>query len=187
MNENVTVAVLRLQDSLLRGRLQPWRAEQTEEALNYLLSQPDRTGKPFHLERNAMSDARKKLQRRAALFADNIAVLDIMAEGGATGETSSGEAYDVLRADVIDSIRRTSNAADQAILAIALDDGAPDDVAEALGVSYEIAKVRLSRARQRARGAWAAAQACCRGDRTRTQRGNTHASRTKEDLVPIQL
>lgn len=181
MNENVTVAVLRLQDSLLRGRLQPWRAEQTEEALNYLLSQPDRTGNPFHLERNALSDARKKLQRRAGLFAENIAVLDIMAEGGSTSETSEGEGYDVLRADVIDSIRRTSSAADQEILAIALDGGAPDDVAEALGVSYEIAKVRLSRARQRARGAWASARGASRDDRSRTQ------FRTRDDLVPLQL
>lgn len=185
MNEDVTVAVLRLQDSLLRGRLQPWRAEQTEEALNYLLSQPDRTGNPFHIERNAMSDARKKLQRRAALFAENVAVLDIMAEGGPTSETSNGEGYDVLRADVIDSIRRTSTTSDQGILAIALDGGASDDVAEALGVSYEIAKVRLSRARQRARGAWAAAQGIRGDDRPKTQRGCPRAMRAEADLIQL--
>ncbi|MES2096820.1 MAG: hypothetical protein V4459_08660 [Pseudomonadota bacterium] len=157
MNDDLTEAVLRLQGSLMRGRLQPWRAEQTEEALNGLLSQPDRTGNPFHLERNAMSDARKKLQRRAALFTEHIGEIDVMAEDGSTSETSDGEAYDVLRADVIDSVRRRSTAADREILGIALDGGSPGDVAEALGVSYEVAKVRLSRARQRARTAWGSA------------------------------
>lgn len=50
------------------------------------------------------------MQRRTAFFADKIAVL-------ATDETSNGEAYDVLRADVIEGIRRPSIAPDQVILA----------------------------------------------------------------------
>lgn len=153
MNEEVTVAVLRLQRSLMTGRLQPWRAEQTEEALNGLLSKPHRSGDPFHLERNAMSDARKKLQRRATLFADHIAEIDVMAEAHAT-EGGRGEPYDILRADVVDTIQRTGSDTDREILAIAIEDGTAAEVAEALALPYDVAKVRLSRARQRARIAW---------------------------------
>ncbi|RYY26146.1 MAG: hypothetical protein EOP62_11760 [Sphingomonadales bacterium] len=154
MNEEVTVAVLRLQDSLMKGRLQPWRAEQTEEALNGLLTKPYRIGDPFHLERNAMSDARKKLQRREALFADHIAEIDVMAEGDNTGGRPNAEPFDILRADVVDMIDRTSSDVDREILAIALEGGSAAEVAETLGIDYDIAKVRLSRARQRARVAW---------------------------------
>lgn len=35
MNEQVTAAILYLQDSVMSGRLQPWRAEQNEEASYY--------------------------------------------------------------------------------------------------------------------------------------------------------
>lgn len=153
MNEDVTVAVLRLQDSLMSGRLPHWRAEQTEEALNALLAKPHRRGEPYHLERNAMSDARKKLQRRATLFADHVAEVEAMAaDNGATA--SAAEPFDILRADVFDTVRRTSSDADAAVLAIALEGGGAAEVAEALGVDYDTAKVRLSRARQRARIAW---------------------------------
>lgn len=154
MNEEVILAVLRLQDSLITRRLQPWRAEQTEEALNCLLTKPYRSGDPFHLERNAMSDARKKLQRRDALFADHIAEIDVMAEGHTDGRRPGAETFDILRADVVDMIDRTSSEADREILTIALDGGGTAEVAEALGIDYDVAKVRLSRARQRARVAW---------------------------------
>lgn len=152
MNHEVTVAVLRLQDSLMTGRLQPWRAEQTEEALNGLLAKPHRRGDPFHLQRNAMSDARKKLQRREALMAERVDEVDVMAEGG--GTEGDREPFEILRADVIDTVRRTSGDTDRAILEVALEGGNAADVAEALGVPYDIAKVRLSRARQRVRVAW---------------------------------
>ncbi|HEY0027425.1 MAG TPA: hypothetical protein VGC35_06105 [Allosphingosinicella sp.] len=154
MNENVVAAVLRLQGSLMYGRLQPWRADQTEEALNRLLSSPHRSGDPFHLQRNAMSDARKKLQRRAALFADHEAVIDVMAERGRSGILPDEEPYDILRGDVIDCVQRKSSRRDQEILAIALEGGSVSDLAEALGIDYDVAKVRLSRARQRARMVW---------------------------------
>lgn len=154
MNHEVTVAVLRLQNSLMHGRLQPWRAEQTEEALNGLLAKPHRTGEPFHLERNAMSDARKKLERRAALFAEHADEIDVMAEAGFPNELSDGEGYETLRADVVDTIERTSSDTDREILAIALNGGTAGDVADALDIDYDVAKVRLSRARQRARIAW---------------------------------
>lgn len=154
MNEEVTVAVLRLQDSLMNRRMPSWRAEQTEEALNGLLSKPHRSGDPFHLERNAMSDARKKLQRRAALFADHIDEIDVMAEAGCAGDSPGNEPFDILHADIVDTIDRTSSEIDREILGIALEGGSAADVAEALGVEYGVAKVRLSRARQRARVAW---------------------------------
>lgn len=154
MNEDVVAAVLRLQDSLMRGRLHSWRAEQTEEALNGLLSNPHRTGDPFHLERNAMSDARKKLQRRATLFADHVALVDVMAESGRSGKAPDEEPYDIFRGDVIDCVQRKSSDQDQQILAIALEGGGASDLAAALGIDYDVAKVRLSRARQRARVAW---------------------------------
>lgn len=154
MNEQVTAAVLRLQESLLSGRLQPWRAEQMEEALNNLLAKPHRTGEPFHLARNALSDARKKLDRRAALFADRVTEVDVMAECGRSAEGAACHPCECLRADVTDSVRRTSCDADRAILAIAIDGGGAAEVAASLGISYNVAKVRLSRARQRARLSW---------------------------------
>lgn len=149
MKEEVSAAVLRLQRSLLRDRIKPWRAEQAEEALNGLLAKPDRTGDPFHLHRNALSDARKKLRRRAALFAGHAADVDACA-------TESDGGYEALRADVVDVVWRTSSEADRRILAIAMDGGTAGDVAETLGIDYEVAKVRLSRARHRARIAWMA-------------------------------
>jgi DNA-directed RNA polymerase specialized sigma24 family protein len=154
MTEDVTAAVLRLQTSLMHGRLKPWRAEQTEEALNGLLKHPNRTGNPYHLERNALSEARKKLQRRDQLLGEHMAEIDVMAETGSLTEASDGDGYDVLRSDVIDSVRRTSSEPDRKILAVALGGGSARDVAEAIGIPYDAAKVRLSRARQRARTAW---------------------------------
>ena len=153
MNHDVTVAVLRLQDSLMNKRLPHWRVEQTEEALNGLLSHPDRVGEPFHLERNAMSDARKKLQRRATLFAEHVGGIEVMAEV-AIASAPDAEPFDILRADIVDIIARTGGDTDREILNIALHGGGAGEVAEALGVTYDIAKVRLSRARQRARVAW---------------------------------
>ena len=154
MNHDVTVAVLRLQGSLMSGRLPHWRAEQTEEALNGLLSRPDRAGDPFHLERNAMSDARKKLQRRATLFTDNVGDIEVMAGGGGSGDGPRKDPFDILRADIADTIDRTSGDNDRAILGIAFEGGGAHEVARALGIPYDVAKVRLSRARQRARVAW---------------------------------
>ncbi|THD34490.1 MAG: hypothetical protein E7773_14975 [Sphingomonas sp.] len=154
MNNDVTEAVLRLQGGLMSGRLQPWRAEQTEEALNALLAKPQRTGVPFHLARNALSDARKKLQRRSDLLADRAAEIDVMAETGSTGGAPGAGGYEVLRREVIDTVNRRSTPADREILAVALEGGTAGDVAAALGVDYDIAKVRLSRARSRARAAW---------------------------------
>lgn len=155
MNDEMTEAVLRLQRSLLNGRLHPWRAEQTEEALNGLLSKPQRVGNPFHLERNALSDARKKLMRRAELMAERTAIDQHSAVADRT--PVHPETFETLRRDVIDTIERTSGEADQKILAIAIDGGTAADVAEVLGIPYGIAKVRLSRARHRARRAWCAA------------------------------
>lgn len=154
MNHEVIVAVLRLQDSLMRGRLQPWRAEQTEEALNALLAKPDRTGDPFHLERNALSDARKKLQRRAELLALHVDEIEVMAEAEPGSPRSPDTGFEGLRAEVFDLVERRLGATDQRILAIAHEGGTAGDVAEALGIDYAIAKVRLSRARARARHAW---------------------------------
>lgn len=154
MNDQMSAAVLRLQGSLMSGRLQPWRADQTEEALNILLGKPHRTGEPFHLERNALSDARKKLERRADLLANRIAELDVMAETGWSCEGDSRQPFEVLRGDVVDLIRRTSSKPDSAVLKIALEGGGAAEVARELGLSYEVAKVRLSRARKRARKAW---------------------------------
>ena len=157
MNDNVTAAVLRMQGSLMSGRLQHWRAEQTEEALNGLLANPHRIGEPFHLERNAMSDARKKLERRATLFADHIGEIEVMAHADGDFDSQTGEPYEILRADVIDTVRRSSTENDLVVLALALDGGGASEVAAELGIPYEVAKVRLSRARQRARKAWGSA------------------------------
>lgn len=154
MNHDVTVAVLRLQDSLLNKRMPHWRAEQTEEALNSLLSRPDRVGEPFHLERNAMSDARKKLQRRATLFAENIDGIEVMAEAGGGGGRRDTEPLEVLRTDIVDTIERTGGDTDREILRIAFEGGGAEEVARTLDVTYDVAKVRLSRARQRARVTW---------------------------------
>lgn len=157
MTRDVTVAVLRLQESLMRGRLLPWRAEQTEEALNGLLANPKRTGDPFHLQRNALSDARKKLVRRAALLALHTRADGTAGDGGAPHATDASDGYDVLHREVVDTIQRKSSDADRRILAIAMEGGNAADVAEILGVPYDVAKVRLSRARLRARDAWCAA------------------------------
>jgi hypothetical protein len=156
MNDHVTAAVLRVQGSLMSGRLPHWRAEQAEEALNSLLAHPHRTGEPFHLERNALSDARKKLERRATLLASRIDEVDVMAQTGRS-ESEAGEPYEIFRAEVIDTVRRTSTDADLTVLALALEGGGASEVADALSLPYEVAKVRLSRARQRARIAWGSA------------------------------
>jgi hypothetical protein len=146
VKDNVTKAVALLQ-ARTRTR-DPWRAEQAEEALNFLLSKPDRTGDPQRLVRNALAEASKKLRRRAKIFTENIDRIQMV-----NGQANDG--LGTLRFDLTNLIRRGGfNARDRSLLSRALDGSEAEDIAQELQIPIQRARERLSRARARAQQVW---------------------------------
>jgi len=149
MNDNVTKAVMRLQARLDRTS-NPWRAEQAEEALNILLSQPDRDGDPQHLMRNALADASKKLKRRTKILAEYTNMVQVLSDQASDG-------FGILLVEVTDLVNRGLSAADQALLGLFLDGAEANEIANDLQLPVARVRERLSRTRARARAAWGAA------------------------------
>lgn len=119
-----------------------WLTEQAEEALTEMLRHPDRTGNPHHLVRNALSNAKKKLNRRNARHQRP----DPALRWGAGGPESA----DFAEVEIIDLVNRLSES-DQEVLTPLIEGRDADQIAEILGHSVFRTRKRISRARSRAR------------------------------------
>lgn len=145
MHLNVTHAVARLQARLrTSGGL---RAEQqTEEALDLLLNQPNNSAAPHRQVRNAVSEAGKKLANRARLLTDERK--RALMSAGSSGQEA------ILALELADFIERGVAPADAPLLAAAMTGGGAEDIAGELGIPLARARERLSRARTRAFPLW---------------------------------
>lgn len=150
MHKNVADAVMRLQrrlDNLPNSDA----AEQTEQALDLLLNQPDNRAPPTRQIRNALSEARKKLKRRKQLLETP------EAKAGAIALTSSSRAMGLewlLQIEIEDFINRMVAQSDRRLLREALSGVGAEGIAAELGIRIARARERLSRARARAFPLW---------------------------------
>lgn len=145
MNENMTEAVVRLQKRI-RNSSSLTDEDRADEALNLLLNKPDRSKPPHHLERNMLSEATKKLARRAELMTEERQSSLMSVGGDGTRGTLVFELRDFLGRDL--------NADDGALLMALLEGDDAEEIALALGVPVERVRERLSRARARAAPRW---------------------------------
>lgn len=145
MHKNVTHAVMRLQ-ARLRAPRSHRVAEQTEEALNLLLNQPENSSEPHRQIRNALSEAGKKLRRRSRL-------LDAHHERPPSSRPSDGLDA-VLALELRDFVDRAVRPLDRPLLRQALAGAGAEGVATEFGIPLDRARERLSRARTRALPLW---------------------------------
>lgn len=145
MKHNMAQAVVRLQRRI-RNASSLSDESRADEALNLLLNKPDRGKPPHHLERNMLSEATKKLARRAELATD--------ARLAALMSVSGDGSYDTLAFELRDFLARDLGASDSALLMALLEGEGTDEIALALGVPVARIQERLSRARARAAPRW---------------------------------
>lgn len=145
MHPNVTKAVVRLQTSL-RITKNPRKAEQTEEALNLLLNQPNNTAAPPILIRNAMSEASKKLTTRQRLFA-------VHRERELRQQTDESR-IGTLAFELQDFVEYDVRSADRPYLRLALQGLGAEEIARGLNLPIDRTRERLSRARSAAYPLW---------------------------------
>ncbi len=127
-----------------------WRTEQAEEALSELVRHPDREGHPLRLAQNALSNARKKLDRRAALQERHLRSLTF----GVERQQSEDLAHLVVE---LSDLLRQGAARDREILGLAAVGLDSEQIAVVLELPEPRVRERLSRARRRARATWAEA------------------------------
>lgn len=139
-------AVKALQDRCSREQRQNL-GEVLEEALDDLVRNPDRPGDPDFLAGSAVARARTKLKRRAEIAPT--VPLEKVSEP-ATGDSAKHEA--MLARDAIE--RSDLTARDRHYLRLVAAGADSREIAELEGVAVSLARVRLSRARNRARRVW---------------------------------
>ena len=150
MHKNVTDAVMRLQRRL-KNLSNPDAAEQTEQALDLLLNQPDSGAAPTWQIRNALSEARKKLSRRKELLETPQAKAAVIA----LTSSSRGPGLEwLLQLEIEDFIERMVARSDRRLLREALSGAGAEGIAAELGIPIARARERLSRARARAFPIW---------------------------------
>lgn len=167
MTPDAQAARVLLQDRAARFQsTDHWRAEQADEALDELAAHPERVGEPSLLVRNALSNARKKLQRRQAIR-ERVLLGPLPERPGRVMRpgrflptvtwTSSG--YDIDAYAAIDLLQSLANLrpADRILLEMVGDGFEAAEMAAMLHLPVQRVRERLSRARARARAVLAAA------------------------------
>lgn len=145
MTEDVVSACALLQRRIARYESSSsWLTEQAELALSEMVAHPDRTGNAHHLVRNALSNARKKMGRRAQLAGRHVRTVP-----WATGQTlcQGGEA----RVDLFDLIASLPTN-DRRLLELSAQGLKAGEIGDLLALPVQRVRERLSRARGRARG-----------------------------------
>ncbi len=151
MNDNIARAAAILQARIFYCEARDyWRTEQAEEALNILLARPTSSADTGYLVRNALSDARKKLVRRAAIYGTHAPAIDWL-------ENQSHDDFEALLVETTDLLVRCLDPQDQCLLELAFVGAAANELAKASHLPVPRARERLSRARTRARAAREAA------------------------------
>lgn len=117
---------------------------QAEEALNYLLKNPDRSDPPSHLVRSATDYAKRKIRRR--WLAENLyfPTLQIGADR-MIDHTIAENALD------IESVLSRMSPAERTLLELAADGSEANEIAAKLNLPILRVREKLSRARGRAR------------------------------------
>ena len=149
MNPDVTQAVARLQ-ACLRRTSSLHRAHLVEEALDILLAKPNRTGKPWHLVRNALADAAKKLRARAILDARYAARVR-------SASADNDDDCVALSVELADFIGRGVPEPHRTMIRLAAHGSGAEAIAAREDIPLARARERLSRARSLALREWAAA------------------------------
>lgn len=154
MTRDVEMALLRLQAGRARDP-RPWNVDRHEEALDIVLRFPDKTGNPFHIARNALRDADRKMQNRSDLMEQHAMKIDVMAGGDPPPRRDDGYTHHEMLIDTVDMIRRGVRSRDAEALSLALMRDCNDvEMSADLGISRNAARQRLCRARRRAKAVW---------------------------------
>lgn len=172
MTGDVVLAIQQLQGRI--GRVPTTRnrywTERYERALDELVRNPDKTGNPTYLARNASANAGKVLKRRLELCTPiqnsedddavgrqprGVSVLKDPAATRALEEVEDTVAAGELRL-VIDAWFAEADLSDRdrTVVEILLREGDEYDVARQLDLTLSQARVCVSRARARARSSW---------------------------------
>lgn len=158
MTEDVFQAVQQLQQlSRKHFYSSPYWTERTDRAISSILSNPSKSGKPRHLVRNMLSDARKILQRRNEIC--SFAQIKTCDDSGHDIETITDFRFEDLETvfQYEDWLERAClSDKDKIILNLLLHGSEAQEVAEKLGMTIEQARVQISRARKRAKARWEA-------------------------------
>ncbi|MEH2102550.1 MAG: sigma factor-like helix-turn-helix DNA-binding protein [Nostoc sp.] len=158
MTDDVLAALKLLQQ---RSRIyfysSPYLTEQVDRAIDTILRNPNTSGKPFHLIKNALSDARKVLRRRSQICpcAEIKTCEDDRSERNI--EMVADPRFKDLEAvfQLEDWLERTSlNSQDRVVLTLLLNGSEAKEIAENLGISVQQVRVWISRARKRAKNRW---------------------------------
>ncbi len=160
MTNDVSEAVQRLQKRSCKYFYSSlYWTERTDRAIDTILRNPNRSGHPSHLVRNALSDSRKIVHRRRQIcsliemktcdgddFGHNIELVP---------DSRNKELEEVFI--VQDWLERASlSSQDRRVLTLLLKGSEAKEVAEKLGITVQQARVRISRARKRAKACWEA-------------------------------
>jgi len=167
VTDDVVEAIAVLQRRCRRqGRNNPYWNERIERALDDLVAHPDRIGNPYHLARNALSNAGHLLDRRQELcqisLAGDLCTLDAIcdlasrhAERRVPSRPRSATADDAPVQSAIglrlQLDRSPLSAADRWLLGKLADGTTSAELAEQLDVPAPRVRVRISHARRRAR------------------------------------
>jgi DNA-binding CsgD family transcriptional regulator len=148
MTKMVLRAIAALQQrSFLTRAISVRELELLERTLDKLARNPNQSGDEFRIVRNGLADARKILARRRQLLP--LSDLDT-----ARTMSSSGEKVSELR----EWLARTPALLpdDRQLLQQLAEGASADDIAREFKIPVKLARVRISRARARARKAWGA-------------------------------
>lgn len=160
MTDDVFVALKMLQRiSYKHFYSSPYWTERTDRAIDTILRNPNCSGNPSHLVRNALSDARKILHRRSQIC--SFTQINVC-EGDSSGhniEIVADPRNEEIQAAFIveDWLEKASlSSRERTVLTLLLNGNGAKEVAEELGIAVQQARVRISRARKSAKACWEA-------------------------------
>lgn len=124
-----------------------WQTDQAEEALTELVNHPNRSDPPAHQVRNALSNASKKLKRRAQLE-------QYFSPAMSFGSDRAVQAQTIENTLDIASVLSRMSSLECSLLELAANGADANDIAAELGLSVHRVREQLSRARANARALW---------------------------------
>lgn len=136
----------------------PYWTERVDRAIDTLLRHPHSTRKPYHLIKNALSDARKVMHRRSQICP--IAEVRNTEEGTQLQQSvenladSSANSVEFILG-IIDWLNNAPlNSNYRTILSLLMQGYEAEDIAIHLDLTVKEARVRISQARRRAKALW---------------------------------
>jgi len=161
MTQDVFQAVQQLQRLSCRHFYSsPYLTERTDRALTSILCNPSKSGNPYHLVRNTLSDARKILHRRNEICSfTRIQSYDDDSSNnhsiGTIADFQCENSETILQYE--DWLERAYlSEKDKIILNLLLLGDEAQEVAKKLGITIVQARVQISRTRKRAKARWEA-------------------------------